>query len=443
MYKDKKILILGGARSGVSAAELLAVDNQVTLTDLKPLSLEDENKLKDLGVNIIITSKQIEILDNSFDLLVKNPGIPPENEVILKAKDLNVLVTNEVEVAYHYLPKLKKLITITGSNGKTTTTLLVKGMLESMGYNPHVGGNIGIAFSSFVKNIKDEDILVLEVSDHQLLDFKDFKSDISVLTNISETHIDYHKTFENYKNSKKRVFNNHTNKDLAIINKLNKDSLEVTKSIVSNKVYFNNEVNYYNDLGIYLDNELIIKKEDIKLEGNHNYENILCALLVVKEIDFKIELIKDFLKTFNGVEHRIEFVKEINTNKFYNDSKSTNPTSTITALKTFNKPIHLILGGLERGQNFHELDNYLSDVKYIYAIGEVSKRVVEFAERNNIICFETQTLIETLRKIKVNLNEEEIVLFSPASASQDQYKNFEERGKEFKKIFNQIFLEKK
>ena len=191
---------------------------------------------------------------------------------------------------------------------------------------------------------------------------------------------------------------------------------------------------YLLDDGIYLNNELVLQKEDIKLQGVHNYENIMAALLVVENFGLDIDKIKMFLKTFGGVEHRLEFVRNYNGVDFYNDSKSTNPTATITALKTFDKPIHLILGGLNRNQDFHELDEFMKNVKYIYAIGEVTDIVYDYACSMNIPCFKGKTLENAMEFLKKNISDGEVVLLSPASSSQDQYPHFENRGNEFKNI---------
>ena len=179
---------------------------------------------------------------------------------------------------------------------------------------------------------------------------------------------------------------------------------------------------------------LVLHKNDIKLQGIHNYENIMAALLVCSNFNLDMNKIKDFLKTFGGVEHRLEFVRNYNGVDFYNDSKSTNPTSTITALKTFNKPIHLILGGLNRNQDYHELDEYITHVKYIYAIGEVTDSVFEYAKSMNIPCYKGYTLDEAMRFLKQNIKSGEVVLLSPGASSQDQYLHFEDRGIEFKNI---------
>jgi len=377
MIENKKILILGMAKSGYYVSKLLAGNNEIVITDKKE---QDENILKelnDLNIKFIQSDTAEDIIDGSFDLLIKNPGILPFHPCVKKAHELNIEVVNEMEVSYHYLPNNVKIIGITGSNGKTTTTTILYNLLKLHNINVTLGGNIGYPLSQIVNNVKENSVLLLEISDHQLYNIKDFKTDISVLTNICPTHLDYHGTYESYVNTKKKIFNRHSNLDKSFINFKNEDSMNITKDIKSTKIYFNNENNYYNDEGIYIDNELIIKLDDIKIKGTHNYENILVALLVLKEFAFNKEIIKDYLSKFNGVEHRIEIV-ETNTNiDFYNDSKATNPTSTITALKTMKKPTHLILGGMERYQDFNELNSEMNIVKCIYAIGEVTDRIYE------------------------------------------------------------------
>lgn len=435
MYKNKKILVLGAAKSGISVAKLLANDNDITLTDLKPLENNITKELEDLGIKIIITDNQIDLIDESYDLIIKNPAVMSTSPIIKKINDLNIRLENEMEVAYHFLPDNVKIIGITGSNGKTTTTTIIYELLKRFNKSVVLGGNIGMPLSQIVNDVKENDILLLEISDHQLCDFKDFKTNISVLTNVYPTHLDYHGTYEHYMLTKKIIFNNHTENDIAIINNKNNESLEITNDIKSKKIYFNNNDNYYNDEGIYVDNELIINTEDILIQGNHNYENILAALVTLKQVvNLDKDIIKEFLKSFGGVAHRIEFVKEINGVKYYNDSKATNTTATITALKTFNKPIHLILGGYERNQDFNDLNDYISNVTHIYAIGTVTNRVVDYAKSVNIKCSECNKLTNAMEEIKNNVKPGDIVLLSPASSSQDYYSCFEQRGDEFKKL---------
>ena len=440
MYENKKILILGAAKSGIAVAKLLAnKNNDIILTDLNELNKDIEKELNDLGVKIVITKNQLDLIDSSIDLVIKNPAIMSTSPLIKRCEELNLRVENEIEVAYHFLPDNIKIIGVTGSNGKTTTTTIIYNMLKCLGKSVVMGGNIGTPLTDLLPNIKSVDILLLEISDHQLCDIHDFKTDISILTNICPTHLDYHGTYEHYKMTKKRIFNKHTYSDLAIINYENSDALNVSRDILSKKVYFSSNGNtsckaYLLGDGIYLNNELVLQKDDIKLQGVHNYENIMAALLVVENFGLDIDKIKSFLKTFGGVEHRLEFVRNYNGVDFYNDSKSTNPTATITALKTFDKPIHLILGGLNRNQDFHELDEFMKNVKYIYAIGEVTNIVYDYASSINIPCFKGKTLENAMEFLKENISDGEVVLLSPASSSQDQYPHFEDRGNEFKNI---------
>lgn len=434
MYKNLKILILGGAKSGLSVAKLIAKDNDVTLTDMNNLSGEQENVLKELGVKIIISKDQTSLIDSSWDLVIKNPAIMYTSEVYQKCLELNLNVVTEMEVAYDFLPRNVKIIGITGSNGKTTTTTMVYELLKKMNKPVVLAGNIGEPLCSALSRIKENDIVLLEISDHQLVDMHKFKTDISVLLNICPTHLDYHGTYEHYKYTKKNIFNNHTDKDIAIINKTDSDALQISEDINSTKVYFNDDKNYFDDNYIYIDNEKIIDLESISLVGTHNYENILAALLAIKNFGLDKTIIKEFLSDFKGVEHRLEFVVKKDGVKYYNDSKATNPVATITALKTFKKPIHLILGGQERYQDFNELNEYMGFVKHIYAIGTTTDRLEEYAsfiKKPITKCYDLKIAMEN---IKQNTCEDEVVLLSCASASQDQYKRFEDRGLEFKSL---------
>jgi len=434
MYKNLKILLLGGARSGIAAAKLVCEDNDVTLCDMKELNEEDRKELESLGVKIVISDHQEDLIDKSWDLVIKNPAIPYVSKVYQKCLELKINVINELELAYHFLPKNTTIIGVTGSNGKTTTTTIIYELIKDLGKKVYLGGNIGTALCSFVKDIEEDSILLLEISDHQLVDFHDFKTNISVLTNISPTHLDYHGTYEHYKQTKGKIFENHDENCLAIINKTNDDAMEVSQGIKSKIEYFNDSNNYYNDNGIYIDKKLVIKLDEIKLLGTHNYENILCALLVMKEFNLDIDIIKKVLKDFGGVEHRLEFVTELNGVKYYNDSKATNPEATITALKTFNSNIHLILGGQERFQDFNDLNDYMKNVGTIYAVGTTTQRVLEYANGIRKKCYECKYLKNAMEKIKENVKPGDIVLLSTASASQDFYKKFEDRGDEFKNI---------
>lgn len=438
MFENKKIFIFGMAKSGYEAAKLLSkYNNEILITDGKE---QDENHVKeltDLGVKVEITTNQIDLIDNTFDYMIKNPGIPANNPVVLKAKELGIKVINEIEMAYHFLPKNTKIIGITGSNGKTTTTTLIYEILKKKYPNVYLGGNIGYPLSQIVNDIKENSILVMEISDHQLCDMYEFKTNISLLLNLVHAHIDFHGTYEIYKAMKKRIFNNHTNTDLAILNHDNKDVLELTNDIVSTKKYFSKTDKldaYIENDGIYYNNELVLNFNDIKLKGMHNYENIMACILAVKQFNVENEIIKEYLSTFKGVEHRIEYVETINGVDYYNDSKSTNNEATMTALKTFKNPTILIMGGLDRNIPFDNLADYVGNVKAIVCYGETKNKIKEFADKNNVNCYVLENLNEAVNKAHEIAESGDTVLLSPACASWDQFKTFEERGELFKNL---------
>lgn len=438
MFENKKIFILGMARSGYEAAKLLSdYNNEIIVTDGKEQKEELVSELESLGVKVIITSDQISLLDDSFDYVIKNPGIKYDNPVVVKAKELGIKVINEIEMAYSFLDKSVNIIGVTGSNGKTTTTTLISEFMKNSFDNVYLGGNIGIPLSNFVRDIKSNSYLVLEISDHQLCDMYDFKTNVSVLTNITPTHLDFHKSYEVYQMTKKKIFNNHTSDDLAVINKDDEVSMKITDDIKSAKVYYGHDktnLAYYDEDGIYYDGKLVIKLDDIILKGKHNYQNIMGAIIAVKKYGVTDEVIQKVLKEFKGVEHRLEYVDTIDGVTYYNDSKATNCVSTITALNSFDKPTILLLGGYDRGHSFHDLDDSMKNVKCVVCFGETKNRIEEFCTDLNIKCYKNDTLKEAMNVVKDICTPGDVVLLSPACASWDQYDKFEDRGDEFKKL---------
>ena len=441
MYKKKKIIVLGMVSSGVAVSKLLSKDNSILLTDIKC----DDNKLMEelesLGVNVVIADKQAGLLNESFDYLIKNPGISLDNEVVVKAKELKIPVINEVEVAYNLLPKNVKIIAITGSNGKTTTTMITYEILKAAGLPVHMGGNIGIPVCDLVSTIKSGDILVLEISSHQLVDINKFNPDISVITNFSEVHLDMFKTYENYKNNKCKIFKNHSLLDKLILNGNDKEVVDITKPAPSEKIYFNSHGKgdiYIKNKKIIYHSEVICELSDIRLKGIHNYENVMCAILIAKQFNVSNDSIKEALNRFAGVEHRMEFVRRFENREFYNDSKATNNASTITALSAFDTPVILLLGGLDRGLPYDELAEHMKYVKAVVCYGETKDKIEEFCNRINVSVTKVDNL-EEATKFAYNISEEgDTILLSPAHASWDQFKSFEERGEKFKEIINNL-----
>lgn len=440
MFSNKKVLILGNARSGYEAAKVLrSLNSTVILNDLKEEKFHDQEKIKelrDLGCKLIFGNHPDDLLDNSFDYLIKNPGVSPKHKYVIKANELNIKVINEVEMAFLLLPSNVTFISITGTNGKTTTTTLIYEIIKASGKRVHLTGNIGYPLSSFLKDIKEKDIIVMETSCQQLVNLYKFHPNICVMTNLSEAHIDFLENYENYKKTKARVYQNMDMNDYLILNRDNKDLFDMTKDVnTTNKEYFssnNQTLCSYHDNYIYYQDKPFIDVRDIILKGNHNYENIMASVIVSKHLKIDDDIIINTIKNFKGVCHRLEFVREANGIKYYNDSKATNIKSTEIALSSFNSPIILIMGGMERNQDFHQLDDKMNYVKQIVCYGENKLRIKDFAESLNIPVIVCDNLIGSLEEIKKIAKDGDTVLLSPASASWDQYKCFEERGIEFK-----------
>ncbi len=445
MSVTRKVFVLGMARSGYEAAKLLVNKGyEVIVNDANTeQNLEQIKELQSLGVKIVLGSHPEDLIDNTFEMIVKNPGISNSHKYIEKAYELNIPVINELELAFRYFPSDVTIIGVTGTNGKTSTTTIIYEILKKASKSVFLMGNIGYPACSFVSQLRDNDIAVMEVSDHQLCNVLDFKTNISVLTNISEAHLDFHGSYHIYKSMKRRIFNHHTKSDTAILNLGDKEVLNLTNDIESTKKYFSSSS--LNKLGctiadgyIYYNNDKIISLNEVKIKGKHNYENAMAAIAVVKELGVDNDAIISVLKAFGGVEHRMEYVKTINNIDFYNDSKSTNIKSTQVALASFTKSTVLLLGGLDRGHSFDELKNYLLNVKLIVAYGETKMRVENFAKKCDIPCKVIDTLEEATEIAYSSSSEGYVVLLSPACAAWDQFKDFEVRGNLFKEYVNKL-----
>ena len=443
MFENKKILILGFARSGSETAKILINrNNKVILNDAKEEEKHDSLKIKelrDLGVEFVFGSHPDDLLDDSFDYLIKNPGVPIDHKYVLKARELGIEVINEVEMAYRLIDKDIKIVSITGTNGKTTTTTLTYNILKNAyGDRVHLAGNIGYPLCSVINDLKDNDILVMEVSCQQLENMSEFHPNVALMTNLSPAHIDFLKSYDNYKRVKCKLFSKQDSNDVSILNIENEDVMESNKNLKSNVKYFSskNEINgcYLKDNDIYYYGDKVMSCDDIFIAGMHNVENCMSAIMIAKEFDVSNEVIIDTISNFRGVEHRLEYVDTVEGRLFYNDTEATNIKCTQIALSSFNKPIIVFLGGLERGQDFNELKDYLSNVKGIIAIGQCRERVLSFGNENNIPTYSFEHLKDGFPKSFEISNEGDIVLLSPASASWDQYKECEVRGAEFKDL---------
>lgn len=447
MFENQKILILGFARSGYEAAKfLIQRGNEVVLNDSKKEELQNQEKVKELrelGVTFIFGDHPDDLLDSSFDCLIKNPGVPIHHKYVLKARELGVEVINEVEMAFRLFPQSVTLIAVTGTNGKTTTTSLTYEIVrEAFGDRVFLAGNIGYPLSGILNQLKEGDIVVMEVSCQQLENLSTFHPNIAVMTNLSPAHIDFFGSYEVYKKVKAKLFCNQTKDDIAILNVENVDVLDETKRILSTKKFFSSESSingcYLDGRDIYYYGKKILSRDDIKIEGIHNVENVMAALMVAKELKISDQIITQVIRNFKGVEHRLEYVDTVNGRKFYNDTEATNIKCTQIALSAFEEPTILILGGLERGQDFFELSDYLKHVKSIIAIGECRNRVVQFANTMEIPVYSYEFLKDGFKKSYEISDVGDVILLSPASASWDQYKECEIRGAEFKECVKSL-----
>lgn len=438
----KHFLVLGLAKSGtVTAQYLLDHSYKVRISDLHTNENDsDVQNLKQQGAEVILGSHPSSILDG-IDCVVKNPGIPYNIPILEEAKKRNILIVTEVELAR----ELTKgdMIGITGSNGKTTTTTLITKMLEAGKHPVEVAGNIGRVALEVANQITNE-TMVVELSSFQLLSTAHFRPNIAVLLNVFPAHLDYHKTMDHYIAAKLNIIK-HQNKDDFVV--FNYDDLllrEKVESTKSKKIPFSNKgLNkkgaWANETSLFYQNEMIIQKSDIALVGEHNYENILAAIAAVKISGISNESIRQVLREFGGVKHRLQYVDKINGRLFYNDSKATNMLATEKALSAFERPTILLCGGLSRGDNLDELIPSLQDVKAMITFGQTSEEFQLTARKANINFVKGVKTMQEAVEIAYKISEkDDVILLSPACASWDQYKTFEQRGDMFIKAIHTL-----
>ena len=442
MFQNNKIFILGMARSGYQAAKLLTErGNDVTLNDGKEeskMDAEQVKELRELGVHLVFGSHPDELFDSSYDYLIKNPGVPIDHKYVLKARKLGIEVINEAEMTYRLLPEDVSIIGITGTNGKTTTTSITYEIMhKAFGDKVHLAGNIGYPLSSILDTVQSGDIIVMECSCQQGENFVHFHPHVGVVTNFSEAHIDFMKTYEHYKHTKSKMFYNQSEDDIAILNYDNSDVMEEFQNIPSNQKYFSSKESidgcHLVDRDIYYYDDKVMNIDSIKIKGMHNVENCMAAIMAVKEYGVSNDVIEEVISHFKGVEHRLEYVDTVNGVEYYNDTEATNIRCCQIALSSFKCPIILFLGGLERGQNFEDLTPYMDHVKAIMAIGQCRERIREYAEKIHKDVYVYEYLRDAFDKTQEIVSSGDVVLLSPASASWDQYKECEVRGAEFKK----------
>jgi UDP-N-acetylmuramoylalanine--D-glutamate ligase len=436
-FKGKKILVLGLAKSGEAAAKLLTkLDAIVTVNDSKPYEENEKAiELEQLGIRVICGHHPVDLLDDGFDFIVKNPGIPYSNPIVSGAMKKGLSVITEVELAS--IISEAEIVAITGSNGKTTTTTLIYEMLKNSEKEPLIAGNIGTVACEVVEDAKEKNIIVLEVSSFQLLGTENFKPKISVFLNLFDAHLDYHGTKDEYRLAKAKITANQSKEDFLVYNADDEDVVKVAKTSQATLVPFSvtkKEKNglYIQDGSIFYKEQSVVSVDSIVLPGAHNLENILASIGAALIEGATQKQINHVLTTFSGVEHRLQFVKEFNGRRFYNDSKATNILASQKALEAFDQPIVLLAGGLDRGNEFDELASSLSNVKTLVTFGQTKEKLAKVAKEVNVetILF-TETIEEAVRKAYNQSKQGDIILLSPACASWDQFKTFEERGDRF------------
>ncbi len=387
---------------------------------------------------------------NGFDLIFRSPSCMPTRKELKQAEDSGAIVTSEIEMLMEIAPC--KIVGVTGSDGKTTTSTLIYEILKEAGYNVYLGGNIGTPLFTKLNDILPEDIIVLELSSFQLMNMT-VSPDIAVITNITPNHLNLHSSYEEYIEAKKNIFRSQDENGILVLNYDNEITRDCKQDANGKVIYFSSKEKL--DNGIIVDNDIIkecedklrkhiVNTKDINLKGMHNYENI-CAAYVATKTLVDTETALKAIKEFKGVEHRLEFIKEINGVKWYNDSIGTSPTRTIAGLNSFEEDIILIAGGYDKNLDYEPLAKPIVDkVKGLILIGQTAEKIYEVVnkklqEENKdldiYICDEFSQTVQIANKIA---KPGQIVLFSPASASFDMFENYAQRGKKFKELVNSI-----
>ena len=442
-FANKKVLVLGLAKSGESAARLLdKLGAIVTVNDGKPF---EENpaaqSLLEEGIKVVTGGHPLELLDEDFELMVKNPGIPYDNAMVVRALEKKIPVITEVELAY--LISEAPIIGITGSNGKTTTTTMIAQVLTAGGQNGLLSGNIGFPASQVAQTASSKDMLVMELSSFQLMGIEDFHPQIAVITNLMPTHLDYHGSVEDYAAAKWNIQKNMTADDYLVLN-FNQDwAKEMASQTQATVVPFSTTEKVD---GAYLEGDVltfrgeeIMQAAEIGVPGSHNVENALATIAVAKLRGIDNQTIKEVLSAFGGVKHRLQYVGRVNEVAFYNDSKSTNILATQKALSGFdNSKVILIAGGLDRGNEFDELVPDLKGLKKMVILGQSAARVKRAADQAGVSYLDATDVRDAAHKAFAQAEPGDIVLLSPANASWDMYSNFEVRGDEFLAAFEEL-----
>lgn len=449
----RKVAVIGLGVSNMPLLEYLYEKKaQVTVFDertIDEIPSETINKINTYEFSYSFGKNCLEKL-NRFNIIFRSPSCLPTSAELQKEADRGAIVTTEVEMLMEICPC--KIVGVTGSDGKTTTTSLINAILKKAGYKTFLGGNIGTPLFTKLPEMEPNDIVVLELSSFQLMNMH-ISPDIAVITNITPNHLNIHKDYQEYIDAKKCIFKNQNEKGILILNYDNDITRECAKEANGNVVFFSSKVKL--DNGFIVDGNIIkecndkvrkhiLNTDEVILRGNHNFQNIATALAATKTLvdtDIAVQAIKEF----KPVEHRIEFVKEINGVKWYNDSASSSPTRTISGINAFKENIILIAGGYDKNLEYEPLAKPVVDkVSTLILIGQTAEKIYDVVknesekENKKVNIYMCDTLEQTIEIAKKSAKKGDVVLFSPASASFDMFKNFADRGHKFKDLVNKI-----
>jgi UDP-N-acetylmuramoylalanine--D-glutamate ligase len=443
--KGKKVLVVGLGKSGLAAALFLRHKGaHVTVSDVRsaealakdvPALLEEGIMVEAGGHGLLTFRRQ--------DLIVVSPGVPLDTPELIQVKGFGLPIIGEVELAARFLKG--RMLAITGSNGKTTTTALVGEILQKAGLPTLVGGNIGVPVIELVEQSNDDTWTVLEVSSFQLESTIEFHPKIAVILNITPDHLDRHGTFENYARAKERIFASMNEHDCVVLNADNAPTAEAAARTEAKTYRFSLE--HPVDRGAWLregslvfrgskDGEIeqIMPLKVIPLKGSHNVENVLAAVVAVRLAGVPAEVIRQGVESFQAVEHRLEFVATVNGVDFYNDSKATNVDATAKAIAAFSSGVHLIMGGKDKGSPYTILSDLLRErVRAVYTIGSAAGKI-ESQLRGMVPILACETLEKAVSEAATAAHPGEVVLLAPACSSYDQFENYEHRGRVFKEL---------
>lgn len=442
----KKVLVVGLARSGMAAIRVLKkLGAEVTLSESK-----EKDDIKEIGFlnenTVEIVGQDMAVFERDFDFVVKNPGVPYRSPMMQKLQERNIPVITEIELAYQ-VAKPQHYIAITGTNGKTTTSTLTYEILRrAFPGKAHLCGNIGIPLCEIVmeNGLMEEGghYIALEISNFQLVNIDKFRPEVATIINLTPDHIDFMGSLDNYYKSKTEVYRNMADSDVFLLNADDPVVKEYTDRypVKCAKESFSTDSQSADCIAkdgyLEIKGEKIIPLNAIKIVGKHNLQNVMIAVSAAKAIGISNDVILEAVSSFKGVEHRIEFVREIDGVKYYNDSKGTNTDATITALKAFDRGVILLVGGFEKGLPMDEMKKHLGCVKKIIGFGACGARLVhDLVGEDGIV---VTTLDEAVAEANKISESGDTVLLSPTTSSFDQYTCFEERGDHFKKIINAL-----